>query len=140
MSLMEHFFLSFSQCLNMAGGLPYKHEIEACLKTEENTVPFNPWLVKSFDVFLFYCCPECNFKSQLHDDFNSHAMISHPLVTLFSMFIVDQCLSHLYVHFRQEMQSCATNKKISSMLSMLDMSMKKPLMMSMMMMMIFNRA
>ena len=40
----------------------------------------NPWLVENFDEFLFYCCPECNYKSRLPNDFNSHALVSHPLV------------------------------------------------------------
>jgi len=39
----------------------------------------NPWLVENFDEFLFYCCPECNYKCRLHNEFNSHALVSHPM-------------------------------------------------------------
>ncbi len=56
------------------GDLPDANEIKA------ETV-FNPWVVESLDHFLFYCCPECNFRSQEHEEFNSHAIIVHPLVS-----------------------------------------------------------
>ena len=46
------------------------------------TFSANPWLVETFDEFLFYCCPECSFKSRLHNDFNSHALVSHPMVSI----------------------------------------------------------
>ena len=42
----------------------------------------NPWLVENFDEFLFYCCPECNYKCRLHNEFNSHALVSHPMVII----------------------------------------------------------
>ena len=42
---------------------------------------FNPWIVQSFEEFLFYCCPECSFKSRVHNDFNSHALVTHPMVS-----------------------------------------------------------
>jgi hypothetical protein len=45
------------------------------------TLPYNPWTVNSLDEFLYYCCPECNFKSQLLDDFNGHAIVVHPMVS-----------------------------------------------------------
>jgi len=38
-----------------------------------------PDLVENFDEFLFYCCPECNYKCRLHNEFNSHALVSHPM-------------------------------------------------------------
>ena len=40
----------------------------------------NPWLVQSYDEFLYYCCPECNYKCQQHEEFSSHAVLLHPLV------------------------------------------------------------
>ena len=49
----------------------------------------NPWLVQSFDEFLFYCCPECNYKCQVHEEFNSHAVTAHPLVRNF--FFLHEC-------------------------------------------------
>ena len=39
----------------------------------------NPWLVESFDEFLYYCCPECSYKCRQHTEFNSHALVAHPL-------------------------------------------------------------
>ncbi len=40
----------------------------------------NPWLVDQLDVFLHYCCPECDLKSQSKDIFVNHAFLNHPQV------------------------------------------------------------
>ena len=40
---------------------------------------FNPWQVNFLDDFLFYCCPECDFKHDTKSSFVSHAIIQHPL-------------------------------------------------------------
>ena len=66
--------------------------MEAEMKTEDCEVKpdvfnSNPWLVQSFDEFLFYCCPECNYKCQLHEEFNSHAVTAHPLVRILLFFL-----------------------------------------------------
>ena len=37
----------------------------------------NPWVVENIEVFSFYCCPECDFKSKNQDYFKKHAMESH---------------------------------------------------------------
>ena len=66
--------------------------MEAEMKTEDCEIKpdvfnSNPWLVQSFDEFLFYCCPECNYKCQLHEEFNSHAVTAHPLVRILLFFL-----------------------------------------------------
>ena len=38
----------------------------------------NPWEVSNLECFLFYCCPECDFKSQNVQSFGSHAHLKHP--------------------------------------------------------------
>ena len=45
--------------------------------TEEEE-KFNPWQVNFLDDFLFYCCPECDFKHDTKSSFVSHALIQHP--------------------------------------------------------------
>ena len=40
---------------------------------------FNPWLVNFLEDFLFYCCPECDFKHDEKSSFMSHAVVQHPL-------------------------------------------------------------
>ena len=45
----------------------------------------NPWFVQSLDDFLFYCCPECDYKSQFHNAFHQHAVDSHLNVSLTSI-------------------------------------------------------
>ena len=37
----------------------------------------NPWAVGNIEVFSFYCCPECDFKSKNRDHFKRHALESH---------------------------------------------------------------
>ena len=37
----------------------------------------NPWLVRSIDEFLYYCCPECDTKDQSKDLFIKHALDKH---------------------------------------------------------------
>ena len=39
----------------------------------------NPWIVCKFEDFLFYWCPECNFKTSEKSVFIKHAIIAHPL-------------------------------------------------------------
>ena len=38
----------------------------------------NPWDVNYLDEFLYYCCPECNERSQSKDLFVQHALNQHP--------------------------------------------------------------
>ena len=37
----------------------------------------NPWFAENFEAFSYYCCPECNFKSKLRDNFETHALQNH---------------------------------------------------------------
>ena len=37
----------------------------------------NPWAVENIEVFSYYCCPECDFKSKDRCYFKRHAMESH---------------------------------------------------------------
>ena len=54
------------------------------VKNEEGSSGFtNPWFVQTFDDFLFYCCPECDYKCQFHDAFHQHALNSHQNVSHF---------------------------------------------------------
>jgi hypothetical protein len=39
----------------------------------------NPWLVESIEAFNFYCCPECNFRSNEANFFQVHALQNHDL-------------------------------------------------------------
>ena len=38
----------------------------------------NPWSVKNFDEFLYYCCPECDERNQSKELFIKHAIDKHP--------------------------------------------------------------
>ena len=39
----------------------------------------NPWSVESIEAFNFYCCPECNFRSNEANFFQVHALQNHDL-------------------------------------------------------------
>lgn len=41
----------------------------------------NPWDVSSIYDFNYYCCPECDSKSQTKQDFINHASNNHPWVS-----------------------------------------------------------
>ena len=43
----------------------------------------NPWDVSSIYDFYYFCCPECDCKSQNKQDFIYHASKNHPWVSLF---------------------------------------------------------
>ena len=38
----------------------------------------NPWIVESIEVFNFFCCPECVYRSQEEFSFQVHALQNHP--------------------------------------------------------------
>ena len=42
----------------------------------------NPWKVSSIYDFYYFCCPECDSKSQNKQDFVNHASTIHPWVSL----------------------------------------------------------
>ena len=42
------------------------------------TVKVNPWEVDTLDVYLHYCCPECDHKSKTKLLFVNHAFSCHP--------------------------------------------------------------
>ena len=43
----------------------------------------NPWEVSSLFDFNYFCCPECDSKSQNKQDFINHASNNHPWVSRF---------------------------------------------------------
>ena len=42
---------------------------------------YNPWEVSDATAFLKYCCPECDFKNELYEEFSGHALENHVLAT-----------------------------------------------------------
>ena len=41
----------------------------------------NPWSVENLDEFLYFCCPECDNKTQSKTGFINHAYLNHPRVS-----------------------------------------------------------
>ena len=58
---------------------------EAMAVIKESNIPIqkssNPWDVSSIYDFNFFCCPECDKKSQSKQDFIDHASANHPQVS-----------------------------------------------------------
>jgi hypothetical protein len=46
--------------------------------TEKPADSENPWEVTNLECFLYYCCPECDFRGHDSHDFEAHAGDSHP--------------------------------------------------------------
>ena len=44
----------------------------------DNYENYNPWKVENFDDFLYYCCPECDFRHEIKTEFIAHAVDHHP--------------------------------------------------------------
>jgi hypothetical protein len=42
---------------------------------------YNPWEVSDATAFLKYCCPECDFKNEIYEEFSGHALENHVLAT-----------------------------------------------------------
>ena len=38
----------------------------------------NPWSVRKWEEFLYFCCPECDVKNHSRDHFLKHAFDQHP--------------------------------------------------------------
>ena len=38
----------------------------------------NPWIVETLDVYLHYCCPECDHKTKTKTLFVKHVFSTHP--------------------------------------------------------------
>ena len=43
----------------------------------------NPWDVVSMFEFAYFCCPECETRTQSKQEFVSHASTDHPWVSCF---------------------------------------------------------
>ena len=48
----------------------------------------NPWMVDKLEEFLYFCCPECDEKSQMKDSFLQHALFTHPNVSPFKFIVL----------------------------------------------------
>ena len=44
---------------------------------QESSDDFNPWDVNHVSSFLYYCCPECDFKISTEEKFIEHAIANH---------------------------------------------------------------
>ena len=49
----------------------------------QEELEFNPWSGDSLEQFLYYCCPECEDRCQIPDDFVEHALTYHPKAAIF---------------------------------------------------------
>ena len=57
-----------------------KKLISLLLKEKESLDDFYPWHVNHVSSFLYYCCPECDFKIPTEEKFIEHAIANHDKV------------------------------------------------------------
>ena len=57
----------------------------------------NPWMVDQLEEFLYFCCPKCDQKCQMRDDFLKHAMDEHSEVRYTDSQKHESTLLHMYV-------------------------------------------
>ena len=61
--------------------LPNARWVPATLKiandSDKNSSDFNPWSSKNLEEFLFYNCPECEYRGSFESDFYEHAVSTH---------------------------------------------------------------
>ena len=43
-----------------------------------STQTYNPWFVEELSEFQFFCCPECDERTQIEKIFLEHALNEHP--------------------------------------------------------------
>ena len=55
---------------------------------DELDLKHNPWSVTNIDEFLYFCCPECDNKTQSRALFINHAYLHHPRVNNHFLLII----------------------------------------------------
>ena len=50
----------------------------------------NPWVVENIEVFSFYCCPECDFKSKDREYFKKH--VKEKTIQVLSLYVISNAL------------------------------------------------
>ena len=55
-----------------------RNEKNANFENSRDSTNSSPWIVKSIEEFLYYCCPECNHQDQSKDNFINHVLSFHP--------------------------------------------------------------
>ena len=64
----------------------------------------NPWAVDSLDNFSFYCCPECDIRSQNKQEFINHAFSKHPEGAPALYLIKDQTVQGVNFPLNEELK------------------------------------
>ena len=57
-----------------------------------NSDMINPWSCQSLYDYLYFCCPECESKCQMKQDFVNHAILEHPVSLSFFKKIDDNSI------------------------------------------------
>ena len=73
------FYLKYDFVSFISEKMDEKMEIEVNPLIEgEEISNYNPWSVADLDVFLYFCCPECDVKDHSKEEFIKHAFTEHP--------------------------------------------------------------
>ena len=67
------------------------------MKSEINFNMTNPWSCQSLYDYLYFCCPECDSKCQIKQDFVNHAIDEHPESLSFFRLIEDNSIEDVHL-------------------------------------------
>ena len=56
-----------------------KRHLTKVHKEKSNGGIYNPWLIGDLNIFLYYCCPECDERNHTKESFVQHALEHHPM-------------------------------------------------------------
>ena len=62
----------------------------------------NPWSCQSLYDYLYFCCPECQQKCQIKQDFVNHAINDHPVSLNFFKKIEDSSIKDVNLPSNEE--------------------------------------
>ena len=66
----------------------------------------NPWNAHSIFEFSYFCCPECDSKLPVKQDFIDHASINHPWVSLRYSFVILNLITYVKVSHMKNYLTC----------------------------------
>ena len=77
-------------------------------------VDVNPWTVDNLDVYLYYCCPQCEHKSKTKPLFVNHAHTCHPesIESLKFDEVKTEIVCKTDLNIKEEVQEDVSNERL----------------------------
>ena len=72
----------------------------------------NPWSCQSLFDYLYFCCPECNQKWQIKQDFVNHAINDHPISLNFLKEINDNSIDDINLSNNHDVEATEIEESV----------------------------